>query len=105
VSTVTSPIDSSEEDGSGWAGADFSGLNDPGALRQFLSSRNYLLEGFDSKDESHDPSQECFVCDGDLHEGTSNKNKGEHTTPDAVTHIATHIGGAAMPPTVGQSQP
>jgi hypothetical protein len=45
------------------------------------------------------------VCDGDLHEGTSNKNEGEHTTVDAVTHIAAHIGGATMPPTVGQSQP
>jgi hypothetical protein len=100
-----SPNDSSEEDGGGWAGADYSGLNDSGAPRQFLGSVNYLLEGFDSDDESHDPSRECFVCDGELDEGTSNENEGEHTMADAVTRIAARTGGAAMPPPVGQSWP
>jgi hypothetical protein len=45
------------------------------------------------------------VCDRELHEGASDKNKGEHTLADAVTHIATHTGGATMPPLVGQSRP
>jgi hypothetical protein len=56
-----SSSDNSKEDGGGWAGADFSGLNDLDALLQFLNSSNFLLEGFDSDDESHDPSRECFV--------------------------------------------
>jgi hypothetical protein len=56
TTTVTSSsIDFKEEDGS-LADADFSGLNDLEALRQFLFSSNYLLEGFDSNDESHNPS-------------------------------------------------
>jgi hypothetical protein len=60
---TSSSIDSEEDDGT-WADADYSGLNDLGARRQFLDSGNYLLEGFDFDDESHDPSRECFMCDG-----------------------------------------
>jgi hypothetical protein len=74
-------------------------------LRQFLDNSNYLLKGFDSNDESHDPSLECFVCDRELREGASDENKGEHTPADAVTQIAARAGGAAMPPPMGQSRP
>jgi hypothetical protein len=56
VSTAASSSVNSEEDGSGWAATDFSRLDDPGALRQFLDSNNYLLEGLDCDDESHDSS-------------------------------------------------
>jgi hypothetical protein len=63
--TVTSSsIDSKEDDG-GWAGADFSGLNDLEALHRFLDSSNYLLKGFDSNDKNHDQSRECFMCNGE----------------------------------------
>jgi hypothetical protein len=61
MSTTTSSSINSKEFGGGWAGADFSGLDDLGALRQFLGSNNYLLKGFDSDDESYDPSQEFFM--------------------------------------------
>jgi hypothetical protein len=101
---MSSSIDSEEDDGS-WADADFLGLNNPRALRQFLFSSDYLLEGFNSDDESHDLSQECFMCDGEPYEGTPNENEGEHTSPNAVTHNATCAGGASMPPPVGQAQP
>jgi hypothetical protein len=105
VSTATSSSVDSEEDGGDWAGADFSGLSDPRALRQFLSSSNYLLEDFDSDDKSHDPSRECFMCDRELCKGASDENKGEHTPADATSCIATHVGGAAMPPPMRQSWP
>jgi hypothetical protein len=55
---MTSPSVNSEEDDGSSADADFFELNDLGALRQFLFRSNYLLEGFDSDDESHDPSRE-----------------------------------------------
>jgi hypothetical protein len=44
---MTSSSVDSEEDG-GWAGADFSRLNDLEALRRFLDSSNYFLEDFGS---------------------------------------------------------
>jgi hypothetical protein len=105
MSTMMPSSIDSEEDGGDWAGADFSRLNNLNALRQFLSSSYYLLEGFDSDDESHDPSRECFMCDGELHEGTSNKNEGEHTPTDVATCIPTHAGSATMRPPVGPSWP
>jgi hypothetical protein len=76
-----------------------------GALHQFLFSSNYLLEGFDTDNESHDPSRECFMCDGELRKGTPNENEGEHTPPNATTRNAMRAGSAAMPPPVGQAQP
>jgi hypothetical protein len=45
------------------------------------------------------------VCDGELREGISNENEGEHTPIDAATRIAARAEGAAMPPPVGRSQP
>jgi hypothetical protein len=104
TTSMSSRVDSEEDDGS-WADADFSRLNDLEALRQFLFNNNYLIEGFDSDDESHDPSRECFMCNGEFSEGTPNENKGEHTPTNAATHNATHIGGPAMPPPVGNHGP
>jgi hypothetical protein len=105
ATTVTSSSVNSKEDDGSWADANFSRLNDLEALRQFLFSSNYLLEGFDSDDESHDPSLECFMCDGEFHEGTPNENEGEHTSANAMTRNTTRAFGATMPPPVGQLQP
>ena len=52
--------DSSEED-KAWPGVDFSGLHDPGALRQFLAASDYCFGYSDSDDEgTYDPTRECF---------------------------------------------
>jgi hypothetical protein len=68
------PAGSKEEDGpdSGW---DFSGLNDPGAMRGFMFACDHCLSGcsdngHDLDNEGYDPSRECFHVDqGDQNEG------------------------------------
>jgi hypothetical protein len=68
------PAGSEEEDDpdSGW---DFSGLNDPGAMRDFMSACDHCLsgcsdDGHDLGDECNGPSHECFHVDlGDHNEG------------------------------------
>jgi hypothetical protein len=68
------PVDSEEEDipDSGW---DFSALNDPGAMRGFMSACDHCLsgcsdDGHDLDDEGYGPSRECFHVDlGDHNEG------------------------------------
>jgi hypothetical protein len=65
---------SEEEDGpdSDW---DFSGLNDPGAMRGFMFAYDHCLsgcsdDGHDHDDKGYDPSRECFhVNQGDHNEG------------------------------------
>jgi hypothetical protein len=42
-----------EDDGS-WAGANFSRLDDPGALCHFVGIYNYLLDGGDSDDGGYE---------------------------------------------------
>jgi hypothetical protein len=61
------PAGSEEEDGSdfGWK---FSGLNDPGAMRDFMSACDHCLSGCSDDghgldDEGYDPSRECFHVD------------------------------------------
>ena len=40
---------------------DFSGLHDPGTLRQFLAASDYCFGYSDSDDEgTYDPTRECF---------------------------------------------
>ena len=52
--------DSSEED-EAWAGADFSRLRDPQAMRLFLAASDYCFGYSDSDDEgTYDPTRECF---------------------------------------------
>ena len=52
--------DSSEED-EAWAGADFSSLCDPEAMRRFMTASDYCFGYSDSDDEgTYDPSRECF---------------------------------------------
>jgi hypothetical protein len=68
------PVGSEEEDDpdSGW---DFSSLNDPGAMRDFMSACDHCLSGCfddgpDLDDEGYGPSRECFHVDlGDHNEG------------------------------------
>jgi hypothetical protein len=68
------PAGSEEEDDpdSGW---DFSALNDPGAMRGFMSACDHCLsgcsdDGHDLDDEGYGPSRECFHVDlGDHNEG------------------------------------
>ena len=70
--------DSSEED-EAWAGADFSGLRDPEAMRRFLAASDYCFGYSDSDDEdTYDPTRECFhvglgmPSTGDEDEGADN---------------------------------
>jgi hypothetical protein len=70
------PVGSEEEDDpdSGW---DFSALNDPGAMRGFMSACDHCLsgcsdDGHDLDDEGYGPSRECFHVDQGDH------NKGNH---------------------------
>jgi hypothetical protein len=50
----TASSTSSDEDDSSWAGADFSGLNDLGALRHFIGVCDYLLDNGDSDDDGYE---------------------------------------------------
>ena len=57
---LSTHADSSDED-EAWPKVDFSGLHDPGALRQFLAASDYCLGYSDSDDEgTYDPTRECF---------------------------------------------
>jgi hypothetical protein len=47
MTTETASSTSSDEDDSGWANADFSGLDDSGALHCFISVCDYLLDNDD----------------------------------------------------------
>ena len=67
--------DSSEED-EAWAGADFSGLRDPQAMRLFLAASDYYFGYSDSDDEgTYDPTRECFHIGLGM-PGASNENEG-----------------------------
>jgi hypothetical protein len=72
--STSGPAGSEEEDDPdfGW---DFSGLDDPGAMRDFMSACDHCLsgcsdDGHDLDDEGYGPSRECFHVDqGDHNEG------------------------------------
>jgi hypothetical protein len=73
VSTFGSAGSEEEDDpDSGW---DFSALNDPGAMRDFMSACDHCLsgcsnDGYDLDNEGYGPSRECFHVDlGDHNEG------------------------------------
>jgi hypothetical protein len=73
ISTSESTI--FEEDYDPDFGWDFSGLDDPGAMRDFMSACDHCLsgcsdDGHDLDDEGHGPSRKCFHVDqGDHDEG------------------------------------
>jgi hypothetical protein len=53
TTTETASSTGSDEDDDSWTNADFSGLNDPGALRRFIGIYDYLLDGVDSDDSGY----------------------------------------------------
>jgi hypothetical protein len=73
TSAMASNVDSKEDDGT-WADTDFLRLNHLGTWHQSPVEDNYPHKGFYFDDESHDPSRECFMCDGEDHEGTPDEN-------------------------------
>jgi hypothetical protein len=54
ATTETASSTSSDEDDGSWASADFSRLDDPGALRRFVSICIYLLDDGDSDDDGYE---------------------------------------------------
>jgi hypothetical protein len=54
ATTETTSSTGSDKNDSSWASADFSGLNDPGALCRFIGVCNYLLDNGDSDDDSYE---------------------------------------------------
>ena len=93
ISTHTH-TDSSEED-EAWAGADFSGLRDPKAMRCFLAASDYCFGYSDSDDEgTYDPTRECFhVKLGMPSTGDEDEGAGSRSPPPKGV-------GTAAPPCV-----
>ena len=90
TTSTHSHADSSEED-EAWAGADFSGLRDPEAMRRFLAVSDYCFGYSDSDDEgTYDPTRECFhvghgmQSTGDEDEGVGNRTPLCQGTGDAT---------------------
>jgi hypothetical protein len=54
MTTETASSTSSDEDDGSWASADFSGLDDPGALRRFVGICDYLFDDSDSDDSGYE---------------------------------------------------
>jgi hypothetical protein len=70
--SISGPAGSEEEDDPdfGW---EFSGLDDPGAMRDFMSACDHYLsgcsdDGHDLNDEGYGPSHECFHVDQGDHD-------------------------------------
>jgi len=87
-------VDSSEED-EAWAGADFSGLCHPEAMRRFLAASDYYFGYSDSDDKGiYDPTRGCFYIElgmpraGNEDEGAANRSPPREgagdTTPPRV---------------------
>jgi hypothetical protein len=71
--STSRPVGSEEEDDPdiSW---DFSGLRDPGAMRDFMSACDHCLsgcsdDGHSLDDEGCDPTHECFHIDQEDHDG------------------------------------
>jgi hypothetical protein len=68
-------LSGSEEEDDPDSGWDFSALNDPGAMRDFMSACDHCLsgcsdDGYDLDNEGYSPSRKCFHVDlGDHNEG------------------------------------
>ena len=84
--------DSSKED-EAWAGADFTGLRDPKAMRRFMATSDYCFGYSDSDDEdAYDLTRECFNVELGM-TNTGNEDKG------AGNRSPSHVGaGNATPP-------
>ena len=80
--------DSSEED-KAWAGADFSELCYPQAMRLFLAASDYCFGYSDSDDEgTYDPTRECFHIGLGM-PGASNESEGVGNRPLSAKGQAT----------------
>jgi hypothetical protein len=53
ATTETASSTSYDEDDDNWAGADFSGLDDPGTLCRFVDVYGYILDGSDSDNDDY----------------------------------------------------
>jgi hypothetical protein len=102
------PSGSEEEDDpdSGW---DFSGLRDPGAMRDFMTACDYCLfgcsdDGHILDDEGCGPSRECFHVDlGDRDEGNHLGMPEDDDPPGPATRVDIPRDLAVVPvPTGGQ---
>jgi hypothetical protein len=73
AASTSEPAGPEEEDGSDF-GMDFTGLRDPGAMRDFMSACDHCLSGdpdddHNPDDEGYDPTRECFHIDQEDHDG------------------------------------
>jgi hypothetical protein len=107
VSTSGPAGSKEEEDPSfGWV---FSGLGDPGAMRNFMSACDHCLsgcsdDGHGPDDEGYDPSRECFHVDqGDHDEGNHLGMTGVGDPPGPTSRVDIPRELAVVPvPTGGQ---
>jgi hypothetical protein len=106
--STSGPAGSKEEDDPdfGW---DFSGLDDPGAMRDFMFACDHCLsgcsdDGHDLDDEGYDPSHECFHVDqGDHNEGNHLGMPEVDDPPGPASHVDIPRELAVVPvPTGGQ---
>jgi hypothetical protein len=91
VSTYGPPGSKEEDDpDSGW---DFSGLRDPGAMRDFMTACDYCLsgcsdDGHSLDDEGCGPSRECFHVDlGDRDEGNHLGMPEDNDPPGSASRV------------------
>jgi hypothetical protein len=73
AASTSEPAGLEEEDDSDF-GMDYTGLRDPGAMRDFMSACDHCLsgdldDGHSPDDEGYDPTRECFHIDQEDHDG------------------------------------
>jgi hypothetical protein len=83
--STSGPVGSEEEDDPDFSW-DFSGLRDPGAMRDFMSTCDHCLSGYSDDghsldDEGYDPTRECFHIDQGDHDEYNHLGMPETTTP------------------------
>jgi hypothetical protein len=102
--STSGPTDSEEEDDPdfGW---DFSGLSDPGAMRNLMSACDHCLSGCSDDghgldDEGYGPSRKCFHVDqGDQDEGNhlGMPKVGDHPGPASRVDIPRELAMVPVP--------
>jgi hypothetical protein len=105
----TSGLTDSEEDDDSDFDWDFSGLRDPGAMRDFMTACDYCLSGCSDNghsldDEGCGPSRECFHVDlGDRDEGNHLGMPEDNDPPEPASRVDIPRELAMVPvPTGGQ---
>jgi hypothetical protein len=102
--STSGPAGSEEEDDPdvSW---DFSGLRDPGAMRDFMSACDHCLsgcsdDGHSLDDEGCDPSRECFHIDQEDHDGENHLGMPENDVafaPASRVEIPRELAVAQVP--------